>query len=135
MSHKIRLGPIAVFLAIVAIVLSVMAVLSTATTHADRVMAERFAEMTQQRYALEAEGTKLLAEYDRQAAAGAVEAESLGLSPAEGGGYRTQIEKGGYILTMALSEPDGQGSYTVDEWKITKQWNADDPFQNIWKGE
>ena len=49
MSHKIRLGPIAVFLAIVAIVLSVMAVLSTATTHADRVMAERFAEMTQQR--------------------------------------------------------------------------------------
>ena len=121
MSHKIRLGPIAVFLAIVAIVLS--------------VMAERFAEMTQQRYALEAEGTKILAEYDRQAAAGAVEAESLGLSPAEGGGYRTEIEKGGYILTMALSEPDSQGSYTVDEWKITKQWNADDPFQNIWKGE
>ena len=36
---------------------------------------------------------------------------------------------------MALSEPDSQGSYTVDEWKITKQWNADDPFQNIWKGE
>ena len=134
MSHKIRLGPIAVFLAIVAIVLSVMAVLSTATTHADRVMAERFAEMTQQRYALEAEGTKILAAYDRQAADGTIEAESLGLSPVEGG-YRAQIEQGGYTLTMALSEPDDGGSYTVDEWKITKQWNADDPFQNIWKGE
>lgn len=134
MSHKIRLGPIAVFLAIVAIVLSVMAVLSTATTHADLVMAERFAEMTQQRYALEEEGTKILAAYDRQAADGTIEAESLGLSPVEGG-YRAQIEQGGYTLTMALSEPDDGGSYTVDEWKITKQWNADDPFQNIWKGE
>jgi len=134
MSHKIRLGPIAVFLAIVAIVLSVMAVLSTATTHADLVMAERFAEMTQQRYALEEEGTKILAAYDRQAADGTIEAESLGLSPVEGG-YRAQIEQGGYTLTMALSEPDDGGSYTVDEWKITKQWNAEDPFQNIWKGE
>ena len=134
MSHKIRLGPIAVFLAIVAIVLSVMAVLSTATTHADLVMAERFAEMTQKRYALEAEGTKILAEYDSQAAAGAIDAGALGLEQDENG-YRAEIEQDGYVLTMALSAPDESGAYTVDEWKITKQWNAADPFQNIWKGE
>ena len=70
MSRKIRLGPIAVFLAVVAVVLATLAVLTTATTNADKVLAERFAGVTQSRYALEAEGEKFLQQYDEQAKSG-----------------------------------------------------------------
>ena len=49
MQHKIRLGPIAVFLAVVTVVLTTLAILTTATTNADKVLAERFAEVTQTR--------------------------------------------------------------------------------------
>ena len=134
MSHRIRLGPIAVFLAIVAIVLSVMAVLTTATAHADKVMADRFADVTAQRYEIEAEGERLLADFDAQAAQGTIDAASLGLTKTADG-YSTRIKRDGYTLTIVLSEPDASGSYEIDEWKITKEWNADDPVQNIWKGD
>ena len=46
-----------------------------------------------------------------------------------------RLEKDGYTLTIALTEPDASGNYEISEWKITKQWNEDDPLNNIWKGE
>ena len=134
MSRKIRLGPIAVFLAVVAVVLATLAVLTTATTNADKVLAERFAGVTQSRYALEAEGEKFLQKYDEQAKSGSISAGSLGAEKADAG-YTKEIEKDGYTLKITVSEPSAQGRYEVTEWKVTKDWNADDPYQNIWKGD
>ena len=56
MNHKIRLGPIAIFLAVIAVVLTSLATLTVATSRADMVLAERFAEVTAIRYELNAEG-------------------------------------------------------------------------------
>ena len=134
MTHRIRLGPMAVFLAIVSVVMATLAVLATATSKADHVMAERFASVTAERYNVAADGEKLMAEFDAQARAGSIDAEALGLTR-EDGGYRTQIGDKGYALIIALSEPDANGKYTIKEWKITRQWEADDPMGNVWEGE
>ena len=71
MSHKIRLGPIAVFLAVITAVLATLAILTVSTARADAVLAERFAQVTKLRYELEAEGSRFLAEADALFAADA----------------------------------------------------------------
>lgn len=134
MSHKIRLGPIAVFLAVVAVVLTTLAILTTATTNADRVMAERFARVTEIRYELEAEGEKFLMEANEKAKAGKVDAKALGAEATESGALKKTIEKDGYKLTIELDGPDSTGGYEVSTWKISKEWNAEDPFGNVWQG-
>ena len=133
MSHKVRLGPIAVFLAIVAVVLSTMVILTVSTTHADSVMAQRFASVISQRYALEAEGEAFLKEADEMAAAGSLDAAALGAEESEDGITKT-ISENGYTLTVTAA-PDASGGVTVKDWTMSKDWNADDPYQNIWKGE
>mgnify|MGYP003374512628 CR=1 FL=1 len=124
MSKKIRLGPIAVFLVVVAIILSTLAALTMATTNADKVMAERFAAVTAARYDLEAEGQQFLRDFDEQVAAGtATEADR-----------QTTIEKSGYTLDIQVSAPDANGNYEIEKWDLKKNWKADDPFTHIWKG-
>ncbi len=134
MSRKIRLGPIAVFLAVVAVVLSTMAVLTTSTAHADRVLAQRFAAVTRDRYAIEAEGEKFLMACEEDAADGKIDADALGVKKTDGG-YSKEIQGDGCSLKITLSEPDQSGRCEIVEWRISRQWNADDPLQNIWKGE
>ena len=122
--HKIRLGPIAIFLVVVAIVLTTLATLTLATTNADKVMAERFASVTAVRYELEAEGQQFLRDFDEKAASGAVTEQER----------QTKIERDGYTLEIQVSEPDGNGNYEIEKWDLKKNWKADDPFTHIWKG-
>ena len=122
MNHRIRLGPIAIFLVVIAIILTTLAVLTLSTTNADKVMAERFAFVTSLRYELEAEGQQYLQQYAESAKAGDRIA-----------GNKT-IEKDGYTLNIRLTDPDAEGNFEISEWEITKNWKAEDPFDNIWKG-
>ena len=124
MNHKLRLGPIAIFLVVVAIILTTLATLTLATTHADKVMAERFASVTSTRYELEAEGQQFLRDYDAQSAAGAVTDADR----------EKTIERDGYTLEIRVSAPDGNGDFEIEKWDLRKNWNADDPFTHIWKG-
>ncbi|MBQ3322168.1 MAG: hypothetical protein IJH05_04925 [Firmicutes bacterium] len=124
MNHRMRLGPIAIFLVVVAIILTTLATLTLATTNADKVMAERFAAVTSARYELEAEGQQFLRDFDEQAASGTVASEDR----------HTTLEKSGYTLEIQLSAPDANGNYEIEKWDLKKNWKADDPFQHIWKG-
>ncbi len=124
MNHKLRLGPIAIFLVVVAIILTTLATLTLATTNADKVMAERFAAVTANRYELEAEGQQFLRDFDAKAAAGAVTEKER----------QTKIERDGYTLEIRVSEPDANGDYKIEKWDLRKDWHADDPFTHIWKG-
>ena len=124
MNHKMRLGPIAIFLVVVAIILTALATLTLATTNADKVMAERFAAVTSARYELEAEGQQFIRDYDELAAAGAVTDADR----------QATIEKNGYTLQIRVSQPDGNGNFEIEQWDLKKNWNADDPFTHIWKG-
>ena len=134
MSHKIRLGPIAVFLSVVAVVLTTLAILTTATSNADRLMAERFARVTQIRYELEDEGNQYLMEVDEQAMKGRVAVASVDEELTDDGVLRQTIKKDGYVLEIEITKPDSAGHYDISKWKITKEWNAENPFGNIWQG-
>lgn len=124
MNHKMRLGPIAIFLVVVAIILTTLATLTLATTNADKVMAERFAAVTSARYELEAEGQQFLRDFDELASVGAVTDADR----------QATIEKNGYTLQIRVSQPDGNGNFEIEQWDLKKNWNADDPFTHIWKG-
>ena len=124
MNHKLRLGPIAIFLVVVAVILTTLAVLTLSTTNADKIMAERFASVTAVRYELEAEGQQFLRDYDAKAAAGTV---------TESDTHKT-IKGNGYTLNIEVSQPDASGNFVVEKWQLLKDWNADDPYQHVWKG-
>ena len=124
MNHHMRLGPIAILLVVVAIILTTLATLTLATTNADKVMAERFAAVTSARYELEAEGQQFLRDFDEQAASGTVTSEDR----------HATLEKSGYTLEIQISAPDANGNYEIEKWDLKKNWKADDPFQHIWKG-
>ena len=134
MRHRIRLGPIAIFLTIVTIVLATLAVLTTATTNADKVMAERHASVTKARYELEAKGEKFIAAYDAQAAKGRPNAKKLGAKKTKDG-YEKTISGDGYTLEIILGSPDRKGDYRIVKWNLKKKWNEEDPYSKVWKGE
>ena len=134
MSHKVRLGPIAIFLTVVAIVLTMLAILTFATSHADAVMAQRFASVTETRYELEAEGRQFLADADEMLANGQDLTMLEGVTRNEGSSFGYTIEKNGYSLLITVSAPEN-GRVQVEEWKIDKIWQEEDPYQNIWKGK
>ncbi len=133
MTHKIRLGPIAIFLVVVAIILTTLATLTLATTNADRIMAERFAAVTSIRYDLEDQGQQFLRDYSKQAQAGTIAAADLH-AKATDGGYQVSFEEDGYTLEVEVSAPDAGGNYDILKWQLKKNWNADDPYQHVWKG-
>jgi len=117
MEHRTRLGPIAIFLTIVVMVITTLAILTVATSNADRIMAGRFAGVTQIRYELESDGQRFLS----RAAEGADETTF-------------EEEKDGYRIEVEISEPDEEGNFDVLKWKVSKIWNADDPVNDIWPG-
>ena len=132
MTHKTRLGPIAIFLVIVAMVITTLAVLTVATSNADVTMAKRFADITQIRYGLEAQGEEFLS-YVESADASNPADQMNGVTDT-GNGYEFTAEDGGYRLEVAVARQDGSGSYEVTKWKLTKIWSASDPMNSLWPG-
>ena len=133
MNHKTRLGPIAIFLAVVVMVITTMAILTLATSNADRTMAGRFASITQTRYQLESDGEHFISEAAEAYAGGgtyspgdAVKATDNGLSFYE--------ELNGYSITVSITEPDAGGNFDILGWKVSKLWNYKDPVNDIWPG-
>lgn len=133
MNHRTRLGPIAIFLAVVVMVITTMALLTLATSNADRTMALRFASVTQTRYQLESDGehfiseaAKAYAEGSKYTPDGPVTATDTGLAFYE--------ELNGYSITVEISTPDSEGNYELKEWKISKLWKSKDPVTDIWQG-
>lgn len=131
MSHKMRLGPIAIFFTIVAAVLATLAILTVSTSRADVVLAERFAQTTSIRYALEADGNRFLAALEDAPE----EAASLeGVTVLENGNYQYTAQRDAYHLTIEVtSAPDG-GSYEVVSWKMGKDWDEGDAMGELWGG-
>ena len=131
MTNRIKLGPLAIFLAIITIILTMLALLGFVTANADVALAERYARVTQIKYELEQKGNEFL--------------ESLDDSINDGGGLMlrddiTRKSSGLYTHTEELDEYqltidfESKGnSYEVKRWKITKDWKEANPFENIWQ--
>ena len=130
MKHKTRLGPVAIFLTVVVMVITTLAVLTVATSNADRIMASRFARVTEIRYQLESDGQRFLS----AAADGMAAGFDTGNVTQADNGYTFEEEKDGYRIHVEIAAPDANGEIDIREWRITKIWNADNPMNNIWPG-
>ena len=152
MNHRIRLGPIAVFLAVIAAVVATLAILTFATSRADVALAERFAAVTAIRYELDEEGNRFLQAVEEASgktaegpgeevpeqilegelppAGGVLTGETTALA---GGGWKYYTEKDGYALTVEVV-PAEDDSWQITKWKINKLWEGDDPFEDLWLG-
>ena len=132
MKHRIRLGPIAIFLAVIAAVVATLAMLTFATSRADMALAERFAAVTAIRYELDEEGNRFLQaveETSGKMAEGSGETTALA-----GGGWKYYTEKEGYALTVEVVPAGSESGWQVTKWKINKLWEGDDPFEDLWLG-
>lgn len=133
MNHRIRLGPIAIFLCVMVMIITVTALLTISTSGADLVMAERFASVTQTRYALEAEGEQFLSDAEEAVRSGADISAISGVS-ALSDGYLFEKSENGYKLEVEISSPDDDGAFEVRTYRVSRIWESDDPAADIWKG-
>ena len=133
MDHRIRLGPLAVFLCVMVMIVTITALLTMSTSGADLVTAERFASVTQTRYGLEADGERFLSDAQKAAAAGADIAALSGVSALEDG-YLFEKSENGYKLEVEISSPDDSGSFEVSMFRLSRIWESEDPAADIWKG-
>lgn len=133
MNHKSRLGPLAIFLTVVAMVIITMALLTLATSNADMTMAGRFASVTQTRYKLEADGELFMSEAAAGADFGDGYAADKEIKKTDTG-YEFYEELNGYSITVSIKEPDAGGNFDILGWKVSKLWNYKDPVNDIWPG-
>ena len=117
----VKLGPLALLFAVIAICLTTLAVLTWSTALADGRLAARYAETVAERYALEREGQTLL----RDAAAG----DCGAFSKANDGTYETVLSRGDARLSIRLAA-DGR----VLLWRHTMEWTEDTSLGTLWPG-
>ena len=118
MKHvPVKLGPLALLLAVVAICLTILAILSFTTGQADLRLAQRYADTVSERYALEAEGQQYVAIVNE------------GKAPESG-----RDEIGALHLDFVLKK-NARGTYDITAWKFIRDWEEDTSLDNIWTGE
>ena len=129
MKHvPIKLGPLALLLAVVAICLTILSILSFTTGQADLRLAQRYADTVKERYALEAEGQQFFADVCECKAPEGGQAEisgSLGSLAQETGQLRLD-----YTL-----KKNAKGTYDITAWRFIRDWEEDTQLDNIWTGE
>ncbi len=121
----IRLGPMALLLTVISICLTILAILAFTTARADLRLAQKYADTVRARYAIEEDGQAYLAGLNagREAAP----------EPDEDGVLRTDMERGGYMLHIALAD-DGRGGWDVISWRQEKTWEQKETIDNLWSG-
>lgn len=121
----VRLGPAALLLAVIAICLAILAILTFTTARADLRLAEKYADTVRARYALEGDGQRYMAE---------LAALPDTAPPADADGViRVDMERDGYRLRIAL-EPDGTGGFRTVGWRHEKPWEQEQTIGDLWSG-
>ena len=124
----IRLGPLALLLAVICVCLTVLAMLTYSTARADRRLADKFAQTVTTRYELETRGQELLRELSESDPALAVSDWERDAS----GVYWTTLEQDGSVLRIGLTVSGGD--YEVAAWIQERVWEQDTHIQNLWPG-
>ena len=124
MTHiPIKLGPLAVLLAVISICMTTLGILAFTTARADFSLAEEYADTVRIRYELEAEGQRFL-----QTAAQSLQ-EGMDLTMLE----NTETdEEGEFGLRGGVMEESG--TLRIVNWRLQKEWELDEDM-NLWSGE
>lgn len=144
---SVRIGPVSIFALVIIMCLSVMAVLASATAHANVNEAQKQADFTIGTYANETAAQEFVAQIDgvlaqtkaqggdKEAAMAAIKA----ILPAE-------ARISGNVISLAFVATDGRCltasleihddlTYQITRWKVTTQWNLDDSETTLWTGQ
>lgn len=126
----IKLGPLALLLAVVSICLTTLSILTFTTARADLALAERFADTVSSRYALEAEGQAFLRELSE------MDRADFGLmdweQDADGTCWET-LTRDDTRLRIGF-RPDGTKGVRLVSWRMEKDWTEDDSMGELWDG-
>ena len=153
----IRLGPLALLLTVVAICMTVLALLTFSTARADLAMAQKLAASTQERYELEAEGQTFLrdlagelhesagqleylldadAKTDPKGLPRYSEPEALKkLDKDEDGCYWKTLERDGLTLSIGLEWSPKTDALEVACWPYSSDWQAPEEIGGLWPGQ
>ncbi len=130
----IKLGPLALLLAVISICMTTLGILAFTTARADLVMAEKYAATVQSRFELEQQGQLFLRAVGETLAEGA---EISGLSDTEtdaAGVVWKTITWQDFRLVIGIL-PDAETGYKVVSWRLLKEWSADETMGELWDGE
>ena len=130
MSDRVKLGPLVIFIVIVAIIMTVLALLTFATAKADSATADRYAEVTKIKYALDKAGSEYMMDLDETLKSGGSIMLMDGADQQGRDLYRHTESIGDYELTIDFSVSGD--SYDIKRWKITRVWQEDDSMGNLW---
>ena len=125
----IRLGPLALLMAVISICLTTLAILTYTTARADLRLAEKYAETVRTRYALEQQGQDFLRELSE------TDPADYGLTDWErdaAGIYRTVLKQDGARLSIGF-RPEGEG-YALVSWQHGRDWTEDEDIGELWDG-
>ena len=120
----------AILLAIIAIILTMLALLSFVTANADAALAERYAEVVRIRYELEKKGNLFLDELDREVQNGKIP-ERDDITEKGDGIYSHTEHEGDYTLSVDFKITDGRCE--VERWKISRKWEEAGPYLDVWQ--
>ncbi len=126
----IKLGPLALLLAVVSICLTTLAILTFATARADLRLAEKYADTVSTRYALERQGQEFLRELSETDRA---DWDLMGWEPDADGICRESFEQDGTVLEVGFRAKGGK-SFEVVSWRIEKTWTEDESIGELWDG-
>lgn len=126
----IRLGPLALLLAVISICLTMLAILTFTTARADLRLAEKYAETVSARYALEMQGQAFLRELSMT---DPMDYALEGWERGADGVYREVLGEGETKLHIGFV-PDAERGYRVVSWRIEKDWAENDSLGELWDG-
>lgn len=130
----IKLGPLALLLAVISICMTTLSILSFTTARADLVMAEKYADTVRSRYELEYQGQTFLRTLSETLAGGGEAGALPDTEIDEEGVIWKTIAQDDYNLTIGV-RPDSETGYRVVSWRLLKEWSADETMGDLWDGE
>ena len=126
----IKLGPLALLLAVISICLTTLAILTFATAQADLRLAEKYADTVRTRYALERQGQDFLQELSE------TDPEDYGLMGWEAdaaGIRRTEFEQDSASLRIGFRTDQNTG-FKIVSWRQEMNWTEDESIGTLWDG-
>ena len=130
----IKLGPLALLLAVISICMTTLGILTFTTARADLVMAEKYAATVRNRYELEYQGQSFLRTVGDMLAEGTNAGDISGTETDETGAiWKTIVQDDSKLVIGIL--PDPETGYKVVSWRLLREWSADESMGDLWDGE